>query len=220
LDIVGDAVTVSFLGELPAATLIELLDRAHIQRLFAGEMANELQQLTGIVVSGLVRVFSLEPPDRRITFRNASRGEAVGLPAMVGLTNTIGIQAVTRSAILRFDLRVVAKLLATERTFATAVAREAVRRLADTHRAMTVRVHGTARQQVARHMLDLAANSGVGDPVRIAVTHQAIGESLELRRETVTKLLDDLSHSGVVRLSRGAVSIIDPTTLRAMAYGG
>jgi CRP-like cAMP-binding protein len=56
--------------------------------------------------------------------------------------------------------------------------------------------------------------------VRIAVTHQAIGESLELRRETVTKLLDDLSHSGVVRLSRGAVSIIDPTTLRAMAYGG
>ena len=127
------------------------------------------------------------------------------------------MQAVSASHILRFDLSVVSDLRQRDANFNLAVGKEAFRRLRDTTAELLLRVHGSIRQRTARQLLDLAADSGEGDPVVVAATHAAIAGAIGSQREVVSRVLGEMSKAGAIALARNRITICDPLKLRAFA---
>lgn len=212
------AISTSFLTDLAESDQAHILATAHTLRIGPGQLLMEGQDdFAGIVVRGLLRVYSVSRRGHPVTYRNVARGEAVGLGAMVGIRTGIGLQAVTASQLLQFDLRVIAHLRATDASFNLALAREVMRRLADTSREVVMRARGSSLQLVARHLLDLAAEIGDGDPVSVRVTHEEVADALQVRRETVTRALSRIEPGGLIRMTRGRILILDPVALRSIA---
>lgn len=79
--------------------------------------------------------------------------------------------------------------------------------------------HQRARRAGARHarlaiwLLDEAARGG---SPRIAATHDEIARHLGSAREVVSRMLKYFAREGLVRLSRGAVEIVDARRLRQL----
>lgn len=109
-----------------------------------------------------------------------------------------------------FGSTIQASILLSARTF---------RRLRDTTAELLLRVHGSVRQRIARQLLDLAADSGEGDPVVVAVTHAAIADAIGSQREVVSRVLGDMGKAGAIDLARNRITISDPLKLRAFAVG-
>ena len=65
-------------------------------------------------------------------------------------------------------------------------------------------------KRVAAFLLEEAAIEGTG---RLSITHEAIANHLGTHREVVTRMLRYLQNEGMVQLSRGAVTLIDPKEL-------
>ncbi len=214
------AIESSFLAGVSETTRNRILDHARLRTVPEGNLIYDAGSVfAALLVSGLLRVFSSEPNGRTVTFRNLVAGNAMGLGALVGVPDDIGIQAVTRSVILELDVRIVRQLRATDSALNLALAREIMRRLQETSRELVAREHGSARQRIARHLLDLAAEIGEGDPVAVAATHQEIADSIAFRRETVTRALADFVRMSAIRSGRGRIRIINPEILRSVATG-
>jgi CRP/FNR family transcriptional regulator len=64
--------------------------------------------------------------------------------------------------------------------------------------------------RVATLLLNRAEND---NPIKI--THQEIAAELGSSREVISRILDDFSDSGIVRLSRGAIEIVDFDLLKS-----
>jgi CRP/FNR family transcriptional regulator len=54
----------------------------------------------------------------------------------------------------------------------------------------------------------------------VALTHQQLADELGSVREIVTRLLRGFSDQGLVRLTRGAIEVLDAVALRRVAEGG
>lgn len=67
--------------------------------------------------------------------------------------------------------------------------------------------------RLAIWLLDEAARGG---SPRIAATHDEIARHLESAREAVSRMLKYFAREGLVRLSRGAVEIVDARRLRQL----
>jgi len=75
-------------------------------------------------------------------------------------------------------------------------------------------------EAVAFHRLDrrLAA-ALLGRGRRVSMTHQQLADELGSVREIVTRLLRGFADQGVVRLTRGAIEVLDASALRRVAEG-
>ncbi|MCH7628801.1 Crp/Fnr family transcriptional regulator [Novosphingobium sp.] len=81
-------------------------------------------------------------------------------------------------------------------------------------RALTRHMHGSARERVASHLLDLHLASQ--DTV-LPGSHGEIAEALALRRATVTVALQDLESARTIRGRRGEIEIVDAAGLERAA---
>jgi len=75
-------------------------------------------------------------------------------------------------------------------------------------------------EAVAFHRLDrrLAA-ALLGRGRRVSMTHQQLADELGSVREIVTRLLRGFADQGLVRLTRGAIEVLDASALRRVAEG-
>lgn len=216
---ISRAVATSFLRHLSEPARASLMERAQLvyrppnQIIIDGHGG-----FAGVVVSGLLRAYE-DSDAGPITVRNVGIGEAVGIASLLGDDDDVWVQAVSASHILRFDLIVVSDLRQRDPTFNLAVGKEAFRRLRDTTAELLLRVHGSIRQRTARQLLDLAADSGEGDPVVVGVTHAAIADAIGSQREVVSRVLGEMSKGGAIDLARNRITISDPLKLRAFAVG-
>ena len=72
-------------------------------------------------------------------------------------------------------------------------------------------------RRVAAFLLEEAAIEGSGE---LKTTHEIIANHLGTHREVITRMLRYFQSEGMVRLSRGRVTIQDETRLRALAGAG
>ena len=79
---------------------------------------------TGIVLSGVARVYLRTEAGRQITIRHPRRGETIGIAALLG-ESTVSAQAVTACAVMQLDPEHVMQLARTHPALALAIAREA-----------------------------------------------------------------------------------------------
>ena len=69
-------------------------------------------------------------------------------------------------------------------------------------------------RRVAGFLLDEAAIEGGN---RLSITHEAIANHLGTHREVVTRMLRYLQGEGLVKLSRGAVELLDEKRLEELS---
>jgi CRP/FNR family transcriptional regulator len=76
-------------------------------------------------------------------------------------------------------------------------------------------------EAIAFHRLDRRlASTLLGRGRVVALTHQQLADELGSVREIVTRLLRGFSDQGLVRLTRGAIEVLDAVALRRVAEGG
>lgn len=100
---VGDALARSFLAELPAEMVSELLAGGERADYPAGTTVYQprSEPQTVLVVRGLLRSFLVSPEGRQVTYRYTRPGDVLGILVLVGGPVNVGVQAVEPSSLFR-----------------------------------------------------------------------------------------------------------------------
>jgi CRP-like cAMP-binding protein len=207
----------SFLSDVDPRIVHALIRRAIVHDIAEGEIfvSETDAQWTGIVLSGVARVFLRTPAGRQVTLRNAMAGGSIGIAALLG-SGSVSAQAITDCQVLRFDNQQVVSLADSQPRLAMAIARELSVCLLDTYAEIVIRDEGSVHQRLARQLL----NSSVRDPqspLAVRMSHSEIADAVGSVREVVTRHLDRFQTAGMLRLERGRITILDPHRLHEAA---
>lgn len=218
-DSVRSALDGSFLSEVSKPVAQAVIRDSVLHRVRAGElfMAQTESQRSGIVVSGLVRVFVSFLDGRERTLREVVPGGAVGIAALGGLPNAVNVQALVDSHVLDIQPESLAELASTESSLAMALLREVSLRLRDTE-AMIAAEFGPVRQRLARRLIDVALETPE-EPAIARLSHNKLSIQLGCSREWISKTLAAFRREGLVGVHEGHIRLLDPIGLQAVARG-
>ncbi len=207
------------LAELPPPVVEHIVRAASIFRAKAGERIYHPGAHAGmhVVITGLVRVAMSSTEGRQVTIRYARSGEILGAPIVVSREGVpVSVQAVTNAKLARTPPNLLWTLAQNDVRVALWLAKE-----------LSVRVRGLldeladnaflpVRARIARHLLDLAADSQVCAELHVRASHQQLADSVGTVREVVARTLARLKRDGVVTTERDRICILDPQTLAAV----
>ena len=172
------------------------------------------------VCSGRVKVSTSTLKGKLIILKIAEAGELLGLAATLSdkpyevaaeISEEARVSFIPHATFLRFL-----------RTNPDAVVQLA-RLLTDGHFAdhaviQSLGLSRSASEKLARFFLDWSANHAHGhDRLRIALTHEEIGEMIGVSRETVTRLLSTFKNRNLLTVEGSTFSICNRTALESLA---
>jgi CRP/FNR family transcriptional regulator, cyclic AMP receptor protein len=221
------AVSMSYLRELPAEVLDELLAGSTRIKIFAGSVTHwegEPDPHLELVISGVVRVFVTAADGRTMTVRYCRPGALLGVMSLftTGFAMPAATQALVDAEVLRMSATVARRL----GTYDLRVARAFLGELSERALSFVYEIPGgafaTVRQRVARHLLDLASTR-VGDQptsdhqagreLLVQVSQQELANAVGTVREVVVRVLRELRQDGVVRTERDRIVLLEPGRL-------
>jgi CRP/FNR family transcriptional regulator, cyclic AMP receptor protein len=220
--VVARAVAGSVFGAVPPESREILLADALRLDIPAGSVLyrDEDAARTGLVITGLVRVYLTSADGRQVTVRYARPGATLGVPMAVGGPVAVSAQAVTDSTLLLLRGAMVRSLAMADPRVAWPLAEEVTRLLYAVLDAFGGNVFGSVRQRVARHLLDLAAERQHGPELVAPVSQQALADAVGTAREVVARTLRDLREAGLVESTKRGVLLLDPDRLDEVATSG
>ncbi len=212
------AVGGSFLAGVDPRVVDALTRRAVVQHVDAGEVfvSETDSDWTGIVLSGMARVFLRTAAGRQVTLRHATAGGSIGIAAVFA-SGSISAQAITDCDLLRLDTQRLVTLARAHPDLAMAIARELSVRLIETYNEIVIRAQGSVHQRLARQLLHLSSVRGPKLPLAVTMSHSEIADAVGSAREVVTRHLHRFQTDGMLRLERGQVTILDPIRLHEAA---
>jgi CRP-like cAMP-binding protein len=204
----------SFLAALDAPLTDSIRERAVVHHHPSGDIiVSEADgRWTGIVLSGMARVFLRTEAGRQITIRHARRGATIGIGALLG-ESSVSAQAVTDCTVMHLDPDHVLRLARAHPALALAIAREVSTVLLETHREIVIREQGSVRQRIARQLLTLGGEFGPEGRLVVPMSHESLADSIGSAREVVTRHLARFQAEGLVVLDRGQITLVDPVGL-------
>lgn len=210
------------LADLPVAVVGHLLAGATLVRASAGTTVYRPGESAGLhlVVTGLLRVALASDQGRQVTIRYARAGDVLGVPVVVGGAVPTTVHAVTDIAVLRTVSRRLAALARGDARVGIWMAEELTRRI---HGLLVELARNTflpVQPRLARHLLDLAADTQVGPDLFARVSQRELADATGTVREVVTRTLAGLKDRGFVQPEREGVRILDPAGLSALAEAG
>ncbi len=174
-----------------------------------------------LVVSGLVRVFVSSPDGRTMTVRYCRTGALIGAMSLFlspfALPATV--QALVDAETLRFSPTIAQRVGTSDLRAARAFLHELAERAQGFAAELSGSAFATVRQRVARHLLDLAADSVSEEhrsgPTELvaAVSQRDLAEAVGTVREVVVRVLRELRSEEIVRTGRDRIVIVDPDRL-------
>ncbi len=168
---------------------------------------------TGIVLSGMARVFLRTPSGRQVTLRHARPASSIGIGALLGEA-AVSAQAVTECEVMRLDAAHVLRLAEQDASLAMAIAREVSARLIETYREMVTREQGSVRQRLARQLLHFAGEvEPPGRPLVLVLSHEEVADAVGSAREVVSRHLARFQAEQMLTLDRGQITLTDPVRL-------
>jgi CRP-like cAMP-binding protein len=208
----------SFLADVDSRVVDALLRRAVVQQVSSGEVfvSEADTHWTGIVLTGMARIFLRTPAGRQVTLRNATLGGTIGVGALFG-SGAVSAQAITDCEVLRLDNQQVVMLAERRPDLAMAIARELSVRLVETYAEIVIRDQGSVHQRLARQLLHFGSVRDPKSPVAVFMSHSQIADAVGSAREVVTRHLDQFQSEGMLRLERGRITILDPLRLHEAA---
>lgn len=214
------ALAQSFMAGVPEQLLDDILDDAELVHVSPGAMCareGEDRQLA-ILISGMARAFVSSEHGRQLDVRVLHPGDAMGLSALAGQRNVVGIQAVTPCDILHLDAALVRRRATESQPLAWAIATELSRRADDLILEYRVRAFGSVRQRLARFLLERSAPVQNGTLV-FRSSRQDIADAIGTGRRVVLRELTRMCDSGLIARGGGHLVILDPIGLQAVAVG-
>ena len=222
---VAAALAASSLRLLPPSLLEELTRTAPVRAVPAGRMTHREGDppFLELVVSGLIRGHVDAPNGRTMTIRYCRPGALMGTPTLfnpVRPRTHANLTAVVESRVMVLQPERVKSLAATEIAVTRALLAETSARTAEYISELEATTFASARQRLARHLLDLAAEgAGAGPPVARA-SQAELAEAAGTVREVAVRVLRELREEGLVRTRRGTVELLDVARLDAATYAG
>jgi len=204
------------LGHADPGLIHEVQRQAFFARIPAGQdvfIEGDKVDAIALLISGEVRVYKIGETGREITLYRFGNGQSCILTANAILSrkNFPAVATVEKEAeavmipadsfrewVRRHDLwrEFVYDLLSERLSSVMEIVEEVAFRRMDA--------------RVASFLMGRARGS---DPIRI--THQEIAAELGSSREVISRILEDFSASGMITVSRGAITILEPESLQA-----
>jgi CRP/FNR family transcriptional regulator, cyclic AMP receptor protein len=175
---------------------------------------------TGLVVSGLLRMYLQSDEGRQVSFRYAGLGYFLGAAATVGGYRppvAAGVEAVTAARVLYLHGEQLRALAWSEAAVARALLRQMVRYQNDLLRLLAGTAFGSIRQRTAMHLLNLAMTRPDGRLIA-PITQHGLGDAVGTTRETVARALGELRRAGLIATVRGGILVRDVDGLAAEAH--
>lgn len=177
-----------------------------------------------LLKEGRVRLYRLSPDGKALTTAIVEPGSVFGEMALLGQGMEDSFAEALEDCILyTLNRRHVQDLLLADPRVARRLLEIIGRRLAETQRKLEDFAFKNVPQRLASLLLQLA-RIGPGEPPGHAVlpvryTHQQLAEMVGTYRETVTKVLNDFRHHGLVGMERGHLVLLDLAALRELGAG-
>lgn len=172
------------------------------------------------VLHGLARVFIwAEEARRQVTMEYAGPGQLIGLTGMLVLRDELGVETVTASTVAIVSVDHVRAILTRHPETAWPMIDWAAARTVDLMCNIVDGIHGSVRQRVCRHLLDLSTTGADGRTVA-PVTHRYLAEAVGTAREVATRTLGELAQLGLLATAPGHIVLLDPERLRELASRG
>ena len=225
------AVGLSVFGKLPHELLAHVLDDHRDVRVAQGYrfMGKDMPppHRTGLVVSGLLRMYVGSTEGRQVSFRYAGPGYFLGAASTVGNNRVpvaAGVEAVTESRVLYLNQERLRALARTEVDVAWALLEQLVTYQRDVIQVLAGTAFGSIRQRVAMHLLTLGSaelpTSGGkgGGELSAPVSQQSLADAVGTTRETVARALSELRDTGAIETGRERIVLRRPEQLAAEAH--
>ena len=222
---VAAALAASSLRLLPPSLLEQLTGAAPLQMVPAGKMTHREGEppFLELVVSGLIRGHVDAPNGRTMTIRYCRPGALMGTATLFNPDRPrthANLTAVVESCVMVLQPKLVQSLAATEIAVARALLAETSARTAEYISELEATTFASARQRLARHLLDLAAEGAAGGQLLARGSQQELAEAAGTVREVAVRVLREMRVEGLVRTRRGAVELLDAGRLDAETYAG
>jgi CRP/FNR family transcriptional regulator len=193
----------------------EFLHEATLARIPANRdlMAEgERVEAVPIVLSGTIRVYRIGDTGREITLYRFTRGECCVLSADSILGHGLfpaHARTEEDAEVALMPAAIFNRWLDRSPDWRAFVLHALSRRLVS----LVDTVDEVAFRRMDVRVADLLLGRSGGRKVTVPVTHQAIADDLGSSREVISRVLEDLQSRGLIRLSRGAVDVLDPLEL-------
>lgn len=169
---------------------------------------------------GRVRAYMLSEEGREITLYRLAAGDFCPLsaPCLIESTPSIDVtlEAECRTELLVFDATVLATLCRRSPTVECFILRTAMRRLSEVMQAFRGVIFQSLDRRLAAFLVGETDRRG-GDTVFL--TQEEIARYTGSAREAISRRLKALAAEGRIEVRRGAVRLLDPAALRALADG-
>jgi CRP/FNR family transcriptional regulator, cyclic AMP receptor protein len=210
------------LSTVPEPTLERLTDGAPLVDVPAGGTVLRLGSTDAfvcVVVEGLVRTYLSSAEGRQLTVRYSRPGDIVGATTVFTrqLPNS-ALQAITDSCVLILRPDTVRTLAREDVDLANVLLVDLAERAAAYITALTNTTLSTLRQNLVRHLLDLAA-AGTGSSHHVVrISQQELAEHVGTVREVVGRILRDLKTERLVSTGRDEIVLLDPGRLHDITW--
>jgi CRP-like cAMP-binding protein len=215
---------IDILAGLPEAELDRIVAAAPARTYPAGELLyspHHPVEAVFLLKRGRVRVFRVSADGRALTTAIVEPGTMFGEMALLGQQmHDNYAEALDEAFTCVMSSADVHRLLLSDPRIAARIVEILGRRLVAMERRLSEAVFLSVPQRVAATLCALISDQATappGTPVPIPLTHAQIAALAGTSRETTTKALGELAGHGALRLSRGRVTVVDPSRLAAHA---
>jgi len=185
----------------------------------------EGQPLPGVmvIVSGRVKLSTASADGRTIVVRIAGAGEVLGLSAsVVGRTCELTAETTEPTRVKVIPRESFRQWLRAHPELAFQIAQELAEEYNNTcHQLRSMLLSHTATERLARTLLQMVRNAAPDRELRVefCLTHQELAEMIGTSRETVTRLLANLRHRGLIEIEASTLIVRNREALCELAHG-
>ena len=205
--------------DLPATAVVELASSASQLTYRPGEsiMGEHERWSPAVVAEGAARLTIRAHDGREATLRTIGRGALVGLVALfepdyVAETHERRMVAVERSTLIFLDPQTLGRLCRQHCEFVFHLLAQTVQWGGALTDAAGQFAFMSVRQRLADHLLSVGVREE-GGRLATRATQQQLANEIGTVREVVARILHDLRSEGLIEVSRGMVTVLDPERL-------
>jgi len=215
---------IDILADLSEPEVSRIVDAAPARTYRAGELLytpHRPVEVLFLLKRGRIRVFRISPEGRALTTAIVAPGTMFGEMALLGQSMYDNYaEALDEAHTCVMDRADARRLLLSDPRIAARIVEILGRRLMAMEQRLSEAVFSSVPQRVAAALCTLADGHPAAAReagIHLTVTHSQVAELAGTSRETATKVLGDLASQGLLRLSRGRITIVDRGRLAAQA---
>lgn len=216
---------INWLEQLPQESAVELRNAAKVLTFGPGATVFEPEpepRSVFILETGLVRMYRRSSRGEEVTLGYVQPGEVFGeLAAFSDKPRESYAVAVETSTVIKVDRRVFADAIQARSSIVFTVATQIEDRFKQIESRVEDLVFRSARERVARIVLQLIDDFGkrTGNQVLVdlRLTHEELAKLAGTSRPTVSIALGEFEDEGLLTRSNGKLVVLDPAALRAEA---